>query len=278
MSLNKNMLNPDMDSVNNLVAGLGGIRDEPKEELMTDDELDDLINSQLAKQESYIQPVQEPQPLQPLQPSQPQVVGTTQVTPTVSIVIPPEVPQANPSEETSEEATPPVIETIIDYDIKTMNDNLEGIRNETIERINMIKTNQNILLNKVALLEKFNIVDERELAIQMSKKEHNVQRIGQVQNALSRRMELLTNVLDLTLKYEDAILKWYKTIMEIEKDKVNAYQKIRSLTKAVTAVDGDVNATLSAVNNLIQTDSKHLLDEAKNELSLNGYGGKKFNN
>lgn len=159
-----------------------------------------------------------------------------------------------------------------------MNDNLEGIRNETIERINMIKTNQNILLNKVALLEKFNIVDERELAIQMSKKEHNVQRIGQVQNALSRRMELLTNVLDLTLKYEDAILKWYKTIMEIEKDKVNAYQKIRSLTKAVTAVDGDVNATLSAVNNLIQTDSKHLLDEAKNELSLNGYGGKKFNN
>lgn len=277
MSLNKNMLNPDMDSVNNLVAGLGGIRDEPKEELMTDDELDDLINSQLAKQESYIQPVQEPQPLQPSQPPQPQVVGTTQVTPTVSIVIPPEAPQANPSEETSEEEAP-VIETIIDYDIKTMNDNLEGIRNETIERINMIKTNQNILLNKVALLEKFNIVDERELAIQMSKKEHNVQRIGQVQNALSRRMELLTDVLDLTLKYEDAILKWYKTIMEIEKDKVNAYQKIRSLTKAVTAVDGDVNATLSAVNNLIQTDSKHLLDEAKNELSLNGYGGKKFNN
>lgn len=275
MSLNNNMLNPDMDSVNSLVAGLGGIRDEPKEELMTDDELDDLINSQLAKQESYIQPVQETQPLQP---SQPQVVGTTQVTPTVSIVIPPEAPQANPSEETSEEEAAPVIETIIDYDIKTMNDNLEGIRNETIERINMIKTNQNILLNKVALLEKFNIVDERELAIQMSKKEHNVQRIGQVQNALSRRMELLTNVLDLTLKYEDAILKWYKTIMEIEKDKVNAYQKIRSLTKAVTAVDGDVNATLSAVNNLIQTDSKHLLDEAKNELSLNGYGGKKFNN
>lgn len=278
MSLNKNMLNPDMDSVNNLVAGLGGIRDEPKEELMTDDELDDLINSQLAKQESYIQPVQEPQ-IQPSQPSQPQVVGTTQVTPTVSIVIPPEVPQSDPSEESSEEeATPPVIETIIDYDITTMNNNLEGIRNETIERINMIKTNQNILLNKVALLEKFNIVDERELAIQMSKKEHNVQRIGQVQNALSRRMELLTNVLDLTLKYEDAILKWYKTIMEIEKDKVNAYQKIRSLTKAVTAVDGDVNATLSAVNNLIQTDSKHLLDEAKNELSLNGYSGKKFNN
>lgn len=277
MSLNNNMLNPDMDSVNNLVAGLGGIRDEPKEELMTDDELDDLINSQLAKQESYIQPVQEPQ-IQPSQPSQPQVVGTTQVTPTVSIVIPPEVPQSDPSEESSEEATPPIIETIIDYDIKTMNDNLEGIRNETIERINMIKTNQNILLNKVALLEKFNIVDERELAIQMSKKEHNVQRIGQVQNALSRRMELLTNVLDLTLKYEDAILKWYKTIMEIEKDKVNAYQKIRSLTKAVTAVDGDVNATLSAVNNLIQTDSKHLLDEAKNELSLNGYSGKKFNN
>lgn len=277
MSLNNNMLNPDMDSVNSLVAGLGGIRDEPKEELMTDDELDDLINSQLAKQESYIQPVQEPQPLQPSQPPQPQVVGTTQVTPTVSIVIPPEAPQANPSEETSEEEAP-VIETIIDYDIKTMNDNLEGIRNETIERINMIKTNQNILLNKVALLEKFNIVDERELAIQMSKKEHNVQRIGQVQNALSRRMELLTNVLDLTLKYEDAILKWYKTIMEIEKDKVNAYQKIRSLTKAVTAVDGDVNATLSAVNNLIQTDSKHLLDEAKNELSLNGYSGKKFNN
>lgn len=276
MSLNNNMLNPDMDSVNSLVAGLGGIRDEPKEELMTDDELDDLINSQLAKQESYIQPVQEPQ-IQPSQPSQPQVVGTTQVTPTVSIVIPPEVPQANQSEEASEEEAP-VIETIIDYDIKTMNDNLEGIRNETIERINMIKTNQNILLNKVALLEKFNIVDERELAIQMSKKEHNVQRIGQVQNALSRRMELLTNVLDLTLKYEDAILKWYKTIMEIEKDKVNAYQKIRSLTKAVTAVDGDVNATLSAVNNLIQTDSKHLLDEAKNELSLNGYGGKKFNN
>lgn len=278
MSLNNNMLNPDMDSVNSLVAGLGGIRDEPKEELMTDDELDDLINSQLAKQESYIQPVQEPQPLQPSQPPQPQVVGTTQVTPTVSIVIPPEVPQSDPSEESSEEATPPVIETIIDYDITTMNNNLEGIRNETIERINMIKTNQNILLNKVALLEKFNIVDERELAIQMSKKEHNVQRIGQVQNALSRRMELLTNVLDLTLKYEDAILKWYKTIMEIEKDKVNAYQKIRSLTKSVTAVDGDVNATLSAVNNLIQTDSKHLLDEAKNELSLNGYSGKKFNN
>lgn len=277
MSLNKNMLNPDMDSVNNLVAGLGGIRDEPKEELMTDDELDDLINSQLAKQESYTQLVQEPQ-IQPSQPSQPQVVGTTQVTPTVSIVIPPEVPQSDPSEESSEEATPPVIETIIDYDITTMNNNLEGIRNETIERINMIKTNQNILLNKVALLEKFNIVDERELAIQMSKKEHNVQRIGQVQNALSRRMELLTNVLDLTLKYEDAILKWYKTIMEIEKDKVNAYQKIRSLTKSVTAVDGDVNATLSAVNNLIQTDSKHLLDEAKNELSLNGYSGKKFNN
>ena len=79
-------------------------------------ELDDLINSQLAKQESYTQLVQEPQ-IQPSQPSQPQVVGTTQVTPTVSIVIPPEVPQSDPSEEASEEEAP-VIETIIDYDIK----------------------------------------------------------------------------------------------------------------------------------------------------------------
>lgn len=277
MSTNIDMLNPDFNSVNSLVVGLGSQQNNQNQGLLSEDELDELINSQLSKQEAQLNPA----PQEPIQVEQEQEEIHEQISIPEEIktkVEAPVMPELPPLEENQEEEDlPPKEEKKFDYDLNTMNTNLDTVRTDTLSRLDKLKTNQNLLYNKIELLEKFNLIDERELAIQTVKKEQNLQRIGQIQGALSRRMELITAVLDVALKYEDMILKWYKTLMEVERDKVSAYQKIKMLNKATTAGESDINKALDEVNKIIAGDSKHLVEAAKNELSVSGYGGKKFN-
>lgn len=226
MSTNIDMLNPDFNSVNSLVVGLGSQQNNPKQELLSEDELDELINSQLSKQETQLNQV----PQEPIQVEQEQeeiheqISIPEEIKTKVEAPVMPEIPQLEENQE--EDNLPPKEEEKFDYDLNTMNTNLDTVRTDTLSRLDKLKTNQNLLYNKIELLEKFNLIDERDLAIQTVKKEQNLQRIGQIQGALSRRMELITAVLDVALKYEDMILKWYKTLMEVERDKVSAYQKI----------------------------------------------------
>lgn len=277
MSTNIDMLNPDFNSVNSLVVGLGSQQNNPKQELLSEDELDELINSQLSKQETQLNQV----PQEPIQVEQEQeeiheqISIPEEIKTKVEAPVMPEIPQLEENQE--EDNLPPKEEEKFDYDLNTMNTNLDTVRTDTLSRLDKLKTNQNLLYNKIELLEKFNLIDERDLAIQTVKKEQNLQRIGQIQGALSRRMELITAVLDVALKYEDMILKWYKTLMEVERDKVSAYQKIKMLNKATTVGESDINKALDEVNKIIAGDSKHLVEAAKNELNVSGYGGKKFN-
>lgn len=273
MSINPDMLNPDFNSISNLVVGLGGTSGVNKQDLLTENELDDLINSQLANQEVQLtKPQYEPQV------EQVQEQCYTQQEEQISI--PEDIKnkvETPPIEEELDIPVPEVKVELFDYDLSTMNSNLDQIRVDTLARLEKLKSNQNLLYNKTELLEKFNLIDERELAIQTMKKEQNLSKIGQIQGALSRRFELITAVLDVALKYEDTILKWYKTLMEIEKDKVAAYQKIKALTKAATVGESDINKALEEVNKALAGDSKALIESAKHELSVGGYGGKKFN-
>lgn len=278
MSTNIDMLNPDFNSVTNLVVGLGSQQNNTKPDLLSEDELDELINSQLSKQETQLNQV----PQEPIQVEQEQeeiheqISIPEEIKTKVEAPVMPEIPTIEENQE-EEEDLPPKEEEKFDYDLNTMNTNLDTVRTDTLSRLDKLKTNQNLLYNKIELLEKFNLIDERDLAIQTVKKEQNLQRIGQIQGALSRRMELITAVLDVALKYEDMILKWYKTLMEVERDKVSAYQKIKMLNKATTVGESDINKALDEVNKIIAGDSKHLVEAAKNELSVSGYGGKKFN-
>lgn len=281
MSTNIDLLNPDLNSVNSLVVGLGVSRDVPKQELLTENELDDLINSQLAKQEVFITPLVQPAPqVSYVQESEQEFISVPEDIQKITDLPPPQIDDTintnGSDEEEEEEPEPPKVE-LFDYDLNTMNSNLDLIRTETLERLEKLKTNQNLLYNKTELLEKFNLIDERELAIQTMKKDQNIQRIGQIQNALSRRFELITTVLDVALKYEDTILKWYKTLMEVEKDKVAAYGKIKALSKSASVGESDINKALEEVNKALAGDSKHLVEQAKHELNVSGYSGKKFN-
>ena len=65
--------------------------------------------------------------------------------------------------------------------------------------------------------------------------------------------------------------------MDIEKDKVSAYQKIKALNKEQASVDTDINDVMTALNTVLKNDPNKLLSMASNTLSIGGYTGKKFN-
>lgn len=224
----------------------------PKQPLMSDDDIDKLIESQRAMhQTNQSSQAQVPQP-QPVY-QEPK----------------PEEPTSQPSQ-TEAPATDA-------FDLTGMNTNLGAIVNSTKERIKGLQAQQNKIAARIELLEKFIKLDEKELAIEVSKDDPNQQRIRGIRNAISNQTELFGNTLDILLKFESSIYTWTKALMDIEKDKVSAYQKIKSVNKEQSSTETDINEVLLNLNNVIRNNPDKIVSSADNFLNINGYGGKKFN-
>ena len=222
----------------------------PKQDLMPEDEIDKLINSQI--RQDTIKEVRE-------------------IPPPVPPIIPPVEPPKSgpPTEEDSKEETS-------SFNLEGMNKNLDNIVSDTHGRIRALIIKQNTLNSRITLMERFIILDEKDLALELAKKEQNYTRISGLRKSLVNQTELLAQVMDILLKFEDAVHKWYKTLMDIEKDKVSAYQKVKAVTKETTTMDGDINQVLGQINNFIHTNPT-IAQEAQGLLSISGYGGKPFN-
>lgn len=225
---------------------LGGGMEQGSNGLISDDEIDKLINSQV-KQPTPI-PIPTPIPL----PTTPQVD---------------EELDESPSESDS-----------IKFDIDSMNKNLDAITTSTKTRIQNLIVQQDKLKGRVTLLEKFIMLDEKELAIEVSKPEPNNQKIVGIRKSILNQTELFGQTLDILLKFESQIQSWTKTLLDIEKDKVGAFQKIRSVSKEQTSTETDINEVLLNINNIIRNDPNKVLQSAEGFLNINGYSGKKFEN
>lgn len=225
---------------------LGGGMEPGSNSLISDDEIDKLINSQV-KQPTPI-PIPTPIPL----PTTPQVD---------------EELDESPSESDS-----------IKFDMDSMNKNLDAITTSTKTRIQNLIVQQDKLKGRVALLEKFIMLDEKELAIEVSKPEPNNQKIVGIRKSILNQTELFGQTLDILLKFESQIQSWTKTLLDIEKDKVGAFQKIRSVSKEQTSTETDINEVLLNINNIIRNDPNKVLQSAEGFLNINGYSGKKFEN
>lgn len=225
---------------------LGGGTEQGSNGLISDDEIDKLINSQV-KQPTPI-PIPTPIPL----PTPPQV-------------------DEEPDESSSESDT-------IKFDMDSMNKNLDAITTSTKLRIQNLIAQQDKLKGRVALLEKFIMLDEKELAIEVSKPEPNNQKIVGIRKSILNQTELFGQTLDILLKFESQIQSWTKTLLDIEKDKVGAFQKIRSVSKEQTSTETDINEVLLNINNIIRNDPNKVLQSAEGFLNINGYSGKKFEN
>ena len=223
---------------------LGGGTEQGSNGLISDDEIDKLINSQVK------QPTPIPTPI-PL-PTSPQV-------------------DEEPDESSSESDS-------IKFDMDSMNKNLDAITTSTKLRIQNLITQQDKLKGRVALLEKFIMLDEKELAIEVSKPEPNNQKIVGIRKSILNQTELFGQTLDILLKFESQIQSWTKTLLDIEKDKVGAFQKIRSVSKEQTSTETDINEVLLNINNIIRNDPNKVLQSAEGFLNINGYSGKKFEN
>ena len=225
---------------------LGGGTEQGSNGLISDDEIDKLINSQV-KQPTPI-PIPTPIPL----PTTPQVD---------------EELDESPSESDS-----------IKFDMDSMNKNLDAITTSTKLRIQNLIAQQDKLKGRVTLLEKFIMLDEKELAIEVSKPEPNNQKIVGIRKSILNQTELFGQTLDILLKFESQIQSWTKTLLDIEKDKVGAFQKIRSVSKEQTSTETDINEVLLNINNIIRNDPNKVLQSAEGFLNINGYSGKKFEN
>lgn len=225
---------------------LGGGMEQGSNGLISDDEIDKLINSQV-KQPTPI-PIPTPIPL----PTTPQVD---------------EELDESPSESDS-----------IKFDMDSMNKNLDAITTSTKTRIQNLIVQQDKLKGRVTLLEKFIMLDEKELAIEVSKPEPNNQKIVGIRKSILNQTELFGQTLDILLKFESQIQSWTKTLLDIEKDKVGAFQKIRSVSKEQTSTETDINEVLLNINNIIRNDPNKVLQSAEGFLNINGYSGKKFEN
>ena len=223
---------------------LGGGTEQGSNSLISDDEIDKLINSQVK------QPTPIPTPI-PL-PTPPQV-------------------DEEPDESSSESDS-------IKFDMDSMNKNLDTITTSTKLRIQNLITQQDKLKARVTLLEKFINLDERELAVEVSKPEPNNQKIVGIRKSILNQTELFGQTLDILLKFESQIQSWTKTLLDIEKDKVGAFQKIRSVSKEQTSTETDINEVLLNINNIIRNDPNKVLQSAEGFLNINGYSGKKFEN
>ena len=224
---------------------LGGGLDQGTKPLISDDEIDKLINSQVKH------PIPTPIP-----------------TP-VPLPIPPQVEEDTEEQKESE---------AIRFDMDSMNRNLDAITTSTKLRIQNLIAQQDKLKGRVTLLEKFIMLDEKELAIEVSKPEPNNQKVVGIRKSILNQTELFGQTLDILLKFESQIQSWTKTLMDIEKDKVGAFQKIRSVSKEQTSTETDINEVLLNINNIIRSDPGKVLQSAEGFLNINGYSGKKFEN
>ncbi len=224
---------------------LGGGSDQGTKPLISDDEIDKLINSQV----KHPQPAPIPTP--------------------VPLPIPPQ------EEDDQEEQKEP---DAVRFDMDSMNRNLDAITTSTKLRIQNLIAQQDKLKGRVTLLEKFIMLDEKELAIEVSKPEPNNQKVVGIRKSILNQTELFGQTLDILLKFESQIQSWTKTLMDIEKDKVGAFQKIRSVSKEQTSTETDINEVLLNINNIIRSDPGKVLQSAEGFLNINGYSGKKFEN
>lgn len=226
---------------------LGGGPEQIGKPLISDDEIDRLINSQI------------------------------KVPPTpIPIPLPPQAPPTPTQPEVEEE--PEKENDSVKFDMDSMNKNLDAITTSTKNRITDLINQQSKLKARVSLLEKFINLDEKELAIEVSKTEPNNQKVVGIRKSILNQTELFGQTLDILLKFESQIQSWTKTLLDIEKDKVGAFQKIRSVSKEQTSTETDINEVLLNINNIIRNDPGKVLQSAEGFLNINGYSGKKFEN
>lgn len=191
---------------------------------------------------------------------------------------PPPIPAPLPMSQNTEEPENSENEITVSFDIETMNKNLNEITTSTKLRITSLIEQQNKLKARVSLLEKFINLDEKELAVEVSKAEPNNQKIVGIRKGILNQTELFGQTLDILLKFESQIQSWTKTLMDIEKDKVGAFQKIRSVSKEQSSTEADINDVISNINNIIKNDPSKILHSVDGTLNINGYSGKKFEN
>lgn len=191
---------------------------------------------------------------------------------------PPPIPAPLPMSQNTEEPENSENEITVSFDIETMNKNLDAITNSTKLRIVSLIEQQNKLKARVSLLEKFINLDEKELAVEVSKTEPNNQKIVGIRKGILNQTELFGQTLDILLKFESQIQSWTKTLMDVEKDKVGAFQKIRSVSKEQSSTETDINDVISNINNIIKNDPSKILHSVDGTLNINGYSGKKFEN
>lgn len=226
-----------------------------KKGLLSDDEIDNLINSQ----------IQKPQPK----------VNETIINNLGAPLQEKTVAETTKNESTSE----PKEEETLKFDLNGMNGNLDEISKGTRQRIKDLIESQNKLKARTNILEKFIVLDEKELAIEVSKPEPNQQKIIGIRRSILNQTELLGNTLDILLKFEGSIQSWTKQLMDIEKDKIAAFHKLKSLNKEQAATETDINEVLGNINMLLKTDPSKTLAAigGTGSLSISGYSGKKFN-
>lgn len=191
---------------------------------------------------------------------------------------PPPIPAPLPMSQNTEEPENSENEITVSFDIETMNKNLDAITTSTKLRITSLIEQQNKLKARVSLLEKFINLDEKELAVEVSKTEPNNQKIVGIRKGILNQTELFGQTLDILLKFESQIQSWTKTLMDVEKDKVGAFQKIRSVSKEQSSTEADINDVISNINNIIKNDPSKILHSVDGTLNINGYSGKKFEN
>lgn len=221
------------------------LQETTKQNLLSDEDIDKLINSQL---ENVSKPA-----------------------PTVETVTN-ESNNFNPPISNIEDDEPKTKK----YDLNEMNINLADIRKRTLERIAELDKKQKKIADRINLIEKFISLDEKSLAIETSRQEPNLQKISAIKKSLFSQTELITETTDILLKFEAQIQGWTKTLMEIEKDKISAYQKINSLDKEQVTADGDITSILTHVNDIIRKDPSKVLQATSGTLNIDGYSGKRF--
>ena len=215
-----------------------------KQNLISDEDIDALINSQKAQIAPEIKiPVQEEKQEEYFVPT----------------------PEQNKQEEITDK-----------FDLTGMNLDLDSLKKDTIKRIKDLDVKQKKIADRINLIEKFILLDEKSLAVESAKPDLNLQKITAIKKSIFSQTELISETSDILLKFEAQIQGWFKTLMDIEKDKVSAYQKIKSLNKEQTTADGDITDVISTLNTILKNDPSKLMETA-NTLSIGGYSGKKFN-
>lgn len=233
--------------------------------LLTDEDINNFINSQVADPQIQKQtPLTQPVPSTP--PNHPGIQIPTQ----------PTQEPINQQIGTQEEIKPT---SVGDFDLFTMSKNLDDIVKDAKIKIKNLEGMQSKIEGRIKILEKFITIDEKNLAIEVSRQDQNTSKIIGLRKSISNQTELFGVTMEILLKFEAQIQGWYKTLMDIEKDKVSAYQKIKGLTKEAGKTDTDINDVLSSINTLIKGNPDKIFSGLGSDgtLNINGYAGKKFN-